>query len=46
VPFRSTGANYISLPWPQGEYVLGYANMDENVLSNAIEEFARQLHVS
>jgi GntR family transcriptional regulator/MocR family aminotransferase len=46
VPFRSTGANYISLPWPHGEYVLGYANIDENLLSAAIEEFARQLHVT
>lgn len=46
VPFRSTGANYLNLPWPQGEYVLGYANIDENELSKAIEEFAKLLQVS
>jgi GntR family transcriptional regulator/MocR family aminotransferase len=46
VPFRSTGANYLNLPWPQGEYVLGYANIDENVLSKSIEEFARQLQLT
>ncbi len=41
------GRQLHQLPWHlKASTFSGYANIDENVLSKAIEEFARQLHVS
>lgn len=46
VPFRSTRQNYLVREWPEGEYVLGYANLPEEELMESIYRFAARLATS